>query len=144
MDKKYTFDTIEECKKQIIDKCMILDVNYITNYSLLECFSTMVKTIIIFIMIISTILIWLHVGFKATIMVLLILVSIFYAGKVVMSFVKESYDKSYNKSKIALFNYILSNCREYNETNYKDWERKQIIEKLSSLANLKVDWTITD
>lgn len=144
MNKQYAFDTIEECKKQIIDKCIILDINHMTNYNLLECFTTIVKTIIILIMITAPISIWLHTGFRCAIVVLLILASIFYAGKVVMDLVKRSYNKSYTKSKIALFNYIISNCREYNETNYKDWERKQIIEKLSSLADLKVEWINTD
>ena len=140
MDKKYAFDTIEECKKQIVDKCTILDINHITNYTLLECFTRMVKTIIFLAIATAPISIWMHSNLNSAIIVLVILLFAFYVGKLIMSWVKYNYNQSYIKAKTALFNYILSNCREYNETNYKDWERKQIIEKMSSLVDLKVEW----
>ena len=37
MDKIYYFDTIEECKKQIMDKSLLLDITHSTNANLLEC-----------------------------------------------------------------------------------------------------------
>ena len=35
---------------------------------------------------------------------------------------------------------IIERCKEYQETNYEDWQKKQILKRFANLANINIDW----
>ena len=31
-------------------------------------------------------------------------------------------------------------CKEYQETNYEEWQKKQILKRFANLANININW----
>lgn len=140
MNGLYYYETIEECEKEIIDKSIVLDLMHASNVDLFKCFVRTIRTIMIWIIIISSIMIFINEGFKPGIKILGILLDIYIIGKFLMSWVKFNYDNSYDKMKINLIDGIISKCKEYQEGEYEEWQKKQMLKRFAELANIHIDW----
>ena len=140
MEKTYYTKTIEECEKQIVDKCIDLDIVYSTNVGLLECFTRMIRTIFTWFSIISISVVCTIYGFKQFIVLGVILLTVFVASKLLISWVKFNYNEYYDKMKFNLVDGLIIRCQEYQEGQYEDWQKKQMLKRFANLANIVVDW----
>lgn len=135
----YYYETLNECEKELISKSLDMDIIYAANANLFECFIRFVRSIMICSMILNLIIsiITQNSGFMIIFAILLILYII---GKVLMSWVKYNYDRAYTNNKCNLVDAMLSNCRQYKESPWEDWERKQTLKRLTELVGIEVDW----
>ena len=139
MNNLYYYETLNECEKELISKSLDMDIIYAANANLFECFIRFVRSIMICSMILNLIIsiITQNSGFMIIFAILLILYII---GKVLMSWVKYNYDRAYTNNKCNLVDAMLSNCRQYKESPWEDWERKQTLKRLTELVGIEVDW----
>lgn len=140
MNKKYYYKTIEECEKEILDKTIILDLIHSSNSNLFECFVRTVRTVMYWIMILMPTAVLIFKGFKPYIKLLIILLVIYIIGSLLMSWVKFKNNESYSNMKINLVDHIIVHCEEYNEENYEEWQKKQILKGFADIANIQVNW----
>lgn len=139
MNNVYYFETIKECEEQIIDKAIILDLVCASNMNLFDCFVRTVRTVMIWTMIISTIVLWCMKGFGLGVQVFLFLICIYIIGAILMSWVKFNFNRSYTNIKINLVDGMVKKCKEYQESNHEDWEEKQMIKRFGDLAGINID-----
>ena len=140
MDNIYYFKTIEECEKQIIDKTINLDIMYTSCCNLFECFVRTVRTVAIWFIIIKSIIEFSVNGLKPCIHSLAVYIAIYLLGMTLMSWVRYNHNRMYANAKTNLVDGIIERCEEYRETKFEDWERKQVLKRFASLANINIDW----
>ena len=136
MEEIYYFETIKECEEFIKDKSITLDLIHTSNTKLFECFICTIRTIMVWGIIISTIVAFNTRGFKASINIFCILMGIYLVGCLLMSWVKFNHNHSYVAMKHALVNNLINSCKEFQETDCEDWQRKQIVKRFRLLANI--------
>ena len=138
----YLFETIEECKKQIINNSIKLDIAYESNSALFKYFMNTFKGIMFFGTLLGIIIFNIIHGFVYTMHFLLIMILVTILLSCIISFAEYNFKKSYEKTKINLVTNMIESCKEYknSENDYESWERKRIIENMMSLANLTVEW----
>lgn len=135
MNKIYKFETIKECEKEIIDKSIILDIEFAANAHLFECFVRAIRTIVIWAIIVKTFLTTLNDGFIPGLKILGILFSFYVLGTIVVMWVKYNYNNVYKQTKANLVDNIVGSCKQWQEVNYEEWEKKQMIKRFEELAN---------
>lgn len=140
MDNTYYFETINDCEKQIIDKTINLDIMYTSCCNLFECFTRTVRTIFIWFLIIDSAIGIYKVGFKSYVKPILIYILIYVLGMVLMSWVRYNHNRMYANAKTNLVDGIIGRCKEYQETNYEEWQKKQILKRFANLANININW----
>lgn len=142
MDKIYYFETIEECEKQIIDKSIILDLIYVSNVNLFECFTRTVKNIMFFIMvyIITTASIFLDMGFKNVMRIIGICIIVYIVFLMIISWVKFNHNRSYNTTKVNLVDGMIERCKGYKEADCDEWAKKQMLKRFAKLAGIDINW----
>lgn len=136
----YCYETIEECKKVIIDKAINLDIAHATSVNLFECFVRTVRTAAIWIIIYNTIVTFATEGFRLGVRELGFSILAYIAGALLMSWVKFNHNNGYEKMKIALFENMVSECKEFQEGEYADWQRQQILKNMATVANINLDY----
>ena len=57
-----------------------------------------------------------------------------------MSWVKYNYNRSFELAKIKMIDSLINNCKEYRETDYEEWQKKQILKRFASLGSIEVNW----
>lgn len=140
MDNLYWYETIEECEKQIVDKSTIFDIVYASNSDLFECFVRTIRTIMIWTITVACIFTFKYKGFKSSLSVLGWLLLIYIIGYFLMSWVKYNYNRSFELAKIKMIDSLINNCKEYQETDYEEWQKKQILKRFASLGSIEVNW----
>lgn len=139
-DNVYYFETIEECEKEIIDKTIIFDLTYLSNSNLFECFVRTIRTIMTWFIFICTFMTINAKGFKPGIKLFGILLLVYIVGAILMSWIKFNHQKSYTDMKFKLVDFMISRCKEYQEADYDDWQKKQLLKRFAALANINIDW----
>lgn len=140
MNNNYYFETIEECEKQIMDKTINLDIMYESCCNLFECFVRIVRTIFIWFSIIDSAIGIYKFGLKSYVKPMLLYILVYILGMVLMSWVRFNHNRMYANAKTNLVDGIIERCKEYQETNYEDWQKKQILKRFANLANINIDW----
>ena len=133
----YYYETIEECEKEIIDKSTMIDMMYASNMSLFQCFTRIVRTIMIWASFIIMIVSFVTRGFKPSIKTLGIIIAVFVIYSLLISWVNHNYLESYSRVKINLVNNIIEKCKEYDEADYEEWQKKQIFKRFLELARIE-------
>ena len=139
MDNIYYFETIEECEKQIIDKAIITDITYASNHNLLECFTRIINTIAILVAIIIVIISIIAGKWDTMIQTIAMYVALHITFTGIIGWVKFNHNKTYTNIKFNLVDGIIERCKEWNETDYEDWQRKQMLKRFASLAGVSID-----
>ncbi len=136
----YYFETINECEKEIIDKTIVLDIIYESNLNLFSCLIRTVRSAILWISILVICMAWVLKGPKVALWVFISFVIISIFGKLIISWAEFNHNRTYNNMKINLVDALTMRCKEYQETNYEDWQKKQMLKRFASLANIDIDW----
>lgn len=136
----YYYETIDELEKAIIDKSLNLDIVNSQCNNLFNCFVRTIRTIMIWIIFITFILIWIRYNFIMAFNVTSVLLIVYLFGSVLMSWVRFNSNREFLQSKARLIDRLTDTCKEYKEANYTEWQCKQMLKRFTSLANLKVDW----
>lgn len=139
MNDIYYYETIEECEKDIVDKAINLDIAYSSCCNLFECFMRTVRTLMIWAMIGITIFTFINKGFKSSISIFGWLLLIYAIGWLLMEWVKFNHNRSYNAAKVTMVDNMIIKCKQYKETDYEEWQKKQVLKRFASLANINVD-----
>lgn len=139
MNNIYCFETIEECEKEIVNKSIILDMMHLTSMNLFKCFTRTIGVIMIWFIIISTSMVCYNKGFIPAIKLFSILLFIYMIGKTLISWVTFNNHKSYNNHKLMLITALVSQCKEFNETNYEEWQKKQMLKRFAALAFIDIE-----
>lgn len=139
MNNIYYFETNEECEKAIIDKTINLDIMHSSCTNILDSFVNIIKCIIIWVSIFIMSILWIKEDFKYALRVVAPFIIVYIFGKFIIYAVKRTHFYNYQRLKIRLVDGLINNCKEYQESNYEDWERKQILKRFASLANLEVN-----
>ena len=137
MENIYSFETIKELEKEIVDKAIMVDINYSFSYNLLECFIRMIRTIVIWIGISIIPTIWVKLGYVNGLKALGIYLCIWIVGSLLMSWVKFNSNEAYTKMKVQLVENLICECKEWVEADYDVWQKKQIHSRFLSLARLE-------
>lgn len=138
MDKIYYFDTIEECKKQIMDKSLLLDITHSTNANLLECGIRTVRTVLTWITIVGSIVMYIKNGFKLSFQFIILMTLIYLLICLLGSWVKFNYNEAYNNMKVNLVNNLAKLCKEYQDGEYEEWQKNQILKEFAIMAHINI------
>ena len=132
----YYYETIEECEKAIIDKAIDVDIIYSANANLFECFIRTIRTAALWIELIVLIIVFIKKGIKFGLIIFIIFIALFGLYHLLMSWVKFNYHRSFINAKSDLVTSMVFKCKEFNETNYAEWQVSQMLKRFSSLATL--------
>ena len=100
MENIYSFETIKELEKEIVDKAIMVDINYSFSSNLLECFIRMIRTILIWIGVCIIPAIWIKLGHNNGLKALGIYLCIWIVGSLLMSWVKFNSNEAYTRMKV--------------------------------------------
>ena len=144
MENNYSYETIEECEKAIVSKTMDMDIAFLANRSLFECFVRTIRTIMIWVIMLVPLSLRIFFGFKEFIICFGILVAIYIVGALLMSWVKFNFNNEHSKLKIDIVKYMISECKEYIDLNQSedipDWQLKQITKRMANKGKIDVSW----
>lgn len=136
MNKSYCFETIEDCEKEIIDKTIILDINHSSNANLFNCFVRMIRTLMIWGIGIYTPIVFYKDGFIESLKAFGICMCIYFVWYLLISWVKYNFEQSFISMKTQLINNLILDCKEFNESNYEEWQVKQMLKRFAELGRL--------
>jgi ABC-type multidrug transport system fused ATPase/permease subunit len=140
MEKKYYLNTIDDCERCIITKCMTLDSMFYSNANIIGAIIITVKAIYVWSFIIGTIILWFNKGFNSIWVLLTPFIIGLVAGYFIYNYFKYTYYNNYMHTKTDLVNRLIDECKELQETDFDDNQRKQILERLANRAGIEVDW----
>ena len=139
MDKLYYYETIEEFEKELVSKSITLDTIYTANANLFECFIRAIRTATIWICLVSCIIMTINKGFISGLTIFIGFVIIYIISAILVSWVKYNHHEAFKINKINLIENLLIKCKEFQETNYDDWARKQMLKKFGLLAGVELE-----
>ena len=137
----YYCETIDECSKQIVSKVINLDISYLANMRLFECFTRMIKTIFIWISIF--ILLYNRIfdyNTKTFFITRGASILVYAISAILVSWVKFNFNESYKEAKINLVRNLIEGCKEFNELECDEWQKKEIMKKMAELGSVSVTW----
>jgi hypothetical protein len=82
---------------------------------------------------------WSNYGCLSALKLFGILMLIHIIGSLLISWVKYNHHKSYTAMKHTLIDNMISRCKEWHESDYEEWQRKQMIKRFADLAYLNID-----
>ena len=137
MDKMYFYDTIEECEKEIVSKSMIYDMMHTATTNMFECFVRTIRTIMIWVILLSVPVRWVNYGYLSGMKLFGMLLVVYIIGATLMSWVKFCHNKSYADTKVQLVYNMVRACKEYNEGDFEDWQKTQMLKRFAAMAHIE-------
>lgn len=135
----YFYETIEDCKKEILDKSINLDIAHAANANLFESIVCVIRTVFIWTSIGNCIVSFATNGFRVGIGTTGFAILIYIVATLIISWAKFNYNNAYEQMKMTLLENIVDKCKEFKEGEYEDWQRNQILKKLAAIANIKLE-----
>ena len=137
-EKLYRYHTTDDAEKAIMDISIQTDINYSCNNSLLCAVLRFINcTMLISICCYEAVsMIMLTFDFK-TLIYLLIIYCIFL---LISNYVKFCFYKEFEKAKQNLINNILMSCKDWQEKDIEEWQRKIMFKRFCNIAGLNVEF----
>ena len=139
MKDLYYYETIEEYEKDIMDKCIILDIMHSNNANLIGYFNRAIKIPVIFIFLLSLYAYFIvdnNVYHSGLLLGSCIVLS---GGYILLYYIKFIHHRNYSRMKIEMIGNMLDKCKEYQENNFEEWQKTQMLKRFAALANINLD-----